>query len=338
MQGGALTNRGVDTVSYVYITEEGATLSKHGGRLIVSRNNEVVFELPLETIEAVVFIGNIQVTSQTIVELLERGVPLTWLSDRGKYFGRLEPTTKVNVEKQYAQIRLLEDANFCLELARKIVLAKVDNQIVVLRRYNRNSEKAIDQDITNIYSIRKNIFTAKTVEELMGFEGFIARCYFHALGKIVPETFSFEKRSRRPPKDAFNSMLSFAYTLVTYEIYTAINNYGLHPYFGFLHSIRNGHPALASDLLEEWRAVLVDAMVLSLVQHHEILPDDFEVGENEGVYLTREGRKTFLNAFEHKMRTNNQYLGTKMTFRDSLNYQVGALSKAITVKSAVAYE
>ena len=137
-------------MSYVYITEEGATLSKQGGRLIVSRNNEVVFELPLETIEAVVFIGNIQVTSQTIVELLERGVPLTWLSDRGKYFGRLEPTTKVNVEKQYAQIRLLEDANFCLELARKIVLAKVDNQIVVLRRYNRNSEKAIDQDITNL--------------------------------------------------------------------------------------------------------------------------------------------------------------------------------------------
>lgn len=325
-------------MAFAYITEEGATIHKRGGRFVVSRNNEVMFELPIATLENVVVIDSVQISSQAITEFLDRGIHVTWLSDTGKFFGRLEATTNVDVKKHYMQMLLCENEEFYLNLARKVVIAKVDNQALLLKRYSRNcADATLVQDINNIYAIRKNLFRATGIEEIMGHEGYIARCYFNALGKVVKPDFRFTKRSKQPPRDAFNSMLSFGYTLLMYELYTAIIQQGLHPYFGFLHSLRSGHPALASDLIEEWRAVIVDAMVLSLIEHREIHLTDFRQEENGGVYLERAGRKKFLRAFERKMRSTNQYLGDKQSFRCGITQQVGDFSKAIMHKSADMY-
>ena len=215
------------------------------------------------------------------------------------------------------------------------------NQLTLLRRYNRRADlPEVRRDIEEILALRKHIFQCETSEQLMGYEGVIAKVYFRALGRLVPEEFSFSRRSRRPPLDAFNAMLSLGYTLLMYDIYTALSNEGLHPYFGFLHALKNRHPALASDLMEEWRAVLVDSMVLALVQHHEIKPEHFAPpsDDGEGVFLTREGRGIFLHAYEKKLRTVNQYRPGKHSYRHSLAQQVGQYAQALMAQNAEIYE
>lgn len=325
-------------MSYVYITEEGARIQKKGGRFLVGRNLEILFEIPEETLEGLVLIDSVQVSSQAMVEFLQRGIPVTWISATGKFFGRLESTSHINVFKQQKQI-LMQVSPFSLEIGKHIVLAKVHNQITILRQYKRRSDSTVVEiAVHQMDLLRKVIFKATNRDELMGYEGAIARIYFGALRELVPDNFSFTGRSRQPPLDAFNTMLSFGYTLVMYEIYTAITNVGLHPYFGFLHALKNHHPALASDLMEEWRPVLIDSLVLSLVNHHEIKPEHFQRSDgSRGVFLTRDGRNIFLKAYEKKMRTMNQYIEGKQTFRKSLETQVSKYSQSLMAENAELY-
>jgi len=328
-------------MSFAYITEEGAYVKKRGGNFVIGRNEEVVMEIPEEVLEGLVLIDGVQVSSRAMIEFLRLGVPVTWISSRGAFFGRLESTRHVQVFRQEKQIQL-EDSAFYLKMGKKCVAAKTHNQLTLLRRANRSANsEVVENSIQEILKHWKHIFQAKDTSELMGYEGIIARLYFYALGSIVPENFRFEKRSRRPPKDAFNAMLSFGYTLLMYEVYTTLSNEGLHPYFGFLHSLKNHHPALASDLMEEWRAVLIDSMVLSLVNHHEILPEHFEASKSEekpGIFLTREGRGIFLHAYEKKMRTVNKYIQGKHSYRHSLGYQAAQYAQALMAENADLYE
>ncbi|MBB5335493.1 CRISPR-associated endonuclease Cas1 [Pectinatus brassicae] len=325
-------------MSFAYITEEGARIQKKGDKFVVGRNLETIMEIPAEILEGLVLIESVQVSSQAMVAFLQQGIPVTWISSMGKFFGRLESTQHVNVAKHRQQM-LMQDTSFAIELSKKIIAAKVHNQIILLRRYNRRQQSdKIRIIITNILAIRKNIITAENKEQLMGYEGIIARLYFEALGQIVPQEFTFSKRSKRPPLDAVNSMLSFGYTLVMYELYTAIENNGLHPYFGFMHALKNHHPALASDLLEEWRSVIVDSMVLGLIQHSEIKIEHFQKSEtNGGVYLTREGRNIFLRAYEKKMRTVNKYEESKKSYRYTLNKHVNIFSQALITRDTAVY-
>lgn len=326
-------------MSFAYITEKGPTISKKDGRFVVGRNHETLLEIPEETLEGLLVTDTVQLTSHAIVSLLHLGIPVTWLSSHGKYFGRLESTSHVSVFKQKQQF-LLQDQPFSLEMSRRVLLAKVHNQLTLLRRYNRDRKiPSVMIDIHNMMTMADHLKTAEDCESLMGYEGMAAKIYFSALGKIVDPTFAFEKRSKRPPLDPFNSLLSFAYTLIMYELFTAITNEGLHPYVGFLHTLKEHHPALASDLLEEWRAVLADSFVMSLVQHHEIKEEHFCRDEaNHGIYLTPEGRKIFFRAYEKKMRSINQYIDGKHSFRRSLNYQVAQYGQALMAREPKLYE
>lgn len=325
-------------MSYVYITEDGARIQKKGRKFLVGRNLEILFEIPEEMLDGLVLVGSVQVSSQAMISLLQLGVPVTWISGTGKFFGRLESTSHVHVVKQQKQI-LLQESPLFLELGKRIVLAKVQNQLTVLRQYNRRAKSAaVSNDIELISRIRKNVHKAESREKLMGYEGIIARVYFHGLGQLVPPPFAFSKRTKQPPTDPFNTMLSFGYTLLMYDMYTAISNQGLHPYFGFLHALKNHHPALASDLMEEWRPVIVDSMALSLVHHHEITAEHFQRSpEREGIYLTREGRSAFIKAYERKLHTANQYTGSKQSFRQSLETQAKCFSRAIMEEDADEY-
>ena len=329
-------------MSFVYITEDGAFIRKRGGSFIVGQNDQELMEIPEAVLDGLVIIDSVQVSSRAMVEFLRLGIPVTWLSRRGAFFGRLESTRHVNVFRQEKQV-LQRGGPFYLALAKKCIAAKIHNQLTILRRYNRYTESSDVQDgIRQIIANSRHIDTAVTNEELMGYEGIVARQYFQALGKIVPKDFAFAKRSKRPPKDPFNAMLSLGYTLLMYEVYTALSNEGLHPYFGFLHSLKNHHPALASDLMEEWRAVIVDSMVLSLVNHHEIRLDHFEKAaydeQEQGTFLTREGRAIFLRAYEKKMRTKNQYVEGVHSYRHSIAHQISQYAQALMAENADMYE
>ncbi|WP_416181868.1 CRISPR-associated endonuclease Cas1 [Acidaminococcus timonensis] len=326
-------------LSFAYVTEKGTLITHKAGRFVVSRNSEVLMEIPEETLDGLVLIDTVQVSSQAMVSFLHLGIPVTWLSTTGKFFGRLESTSHIRIFKQRQQF-LLQDSPFALEICRKTLFAKVHNQLTLLRRYNRERDiPEVKMDIRNIAMMGTRLREARSRDELMGYEGISAKIYFSALGKLITPDFHFDGRSKRPPRDPFNSMLSLAYTLILYELFTSITNEGLHPYVGFMHALREDHPALASDLLEEWRPILADSFVLSLVQHHEILLEHFyRDEENGGVFLTSEGRKIFFRAYERKMRSTNQYLQGTHSYRRSLAYQAAQYSQALMGEDASIYE
>ena len=168
----------------------------------------------------------------------------------------------VDIFKQKQQFDLIEEKDFYFKLAQKIVSAKIHNQLVLLRRYNRNikSEK-VHELINYLANTQKNIKYTSDNNELLGYEGLASRTYFSALGMLINKPFQFTKRTKQPPRDPFNTMLSMGYSILFNEILSNIIAIGLHPYIGFFHQLAKGHPALVSDLIEEWRAVIVDALL-----------------------------------------------------------------------------
>ena len=323
-------------MGWIYVTEAGAQLGLRGGRYVISRENEVVAEVPQQLVEGVTVIDAVQVSSHAIVDLLKREIPVTWLSSEGKFFGRLESTASQDMSRVKEQFIRQEDEAFCLELSRLTVFRKVYNQRAVIRSYNRRVDSAIASGIYGrIRILADKLHGAKTVDEVMGYEGSVARLYFQAISEFLPEDFRFEKRTRSPPTDPFNSMLSFGYTLLMYDFYTAITRTKLSPYIGFLHALKAGHPALASDLMEPWRAAVVDAFCLALVTHHEIDASCFiKNEENGGVYLTRVGRRIFIQAYERKMRSVNSYFNGKYSWRHTVQMECDSYRQALHEKDA----
>ena len=202
-------------MSSLYVTEAGSFIKRNGGHVVVGRNNEVLFEVPLERIEDITVFDTVSITSSLVTDFIERGIPITWLSGYGKYFGTIINTNTIDINKHKKQFDLLDNHEFRLAMSRKIIRAKVRNQLTILRRYARNLDEdiSIDTQIDNIKSVRSHIGECVRISELMGYEGIISRLYFEALGKIVPPSFSFSKRSKQPPRDEFNAMLGLGYVI-----------------------------------------------------------------------------------------------------------------------------
>ena len=318
-------------MSYLYVTENGASLSIDGGYFVVTHKDGMLHKIPKETLESVALFGNISVTTPCARAFLEKGIPVSYFSSKGAYFGRLESTGHKNIFRLKKQIYMSDSNEFSLELAKRIIKAKISNQLVVLRRYARGKNADLSAEIKMIEISAGKIEYTLSSEEIMGHEGTAAKNYFAALSKIINPDFAFKGRNRMPPRDPFNSLISLGYTLLMYEIYGEIENKGLTPYCGFLHKDHERHPTLASDLMEEWRAVIVDSVVLSLIQGNEIEKECFVTDEETGgVFLTSTGMRIFLNKYENKLRTENRYINNlSMSFRKCLWYQVNSLTKAI---------
>lgn len=300
-------------------------------------------KLPIEILEGVVLIGNANLSSGCQRELLKRGLPVTYLATNGQYYGRLESTRHVDIDRQRNQFRLGDDTNFCLTFAQKIIAAKIHNQIVVLRRCNRDAKiDTVKKCLKELEILQKKTSMVISIEQLMGYEGSCAKLYFQGLSYLINSKFSFQGRNRQPPRDPFNSLLSFGYTLLLYDIYGAIVSKGLHPYAGFMHQDRRGHPALASDLIEEWRAFVVDSLVMSLLNQEIFSVDDFiRTDETGGVYLSRAASKKFIKAYQKKMRTQIGYLEGdygKMSTRRAIYSQTNALAKTIDQNDLSLYQ
>lgn len=308
-------------MSSIYITEAGTYLHKRGGRVVIGRNNEVLSEVPLEQVEDVTLIDTVQISSALITYFLERKIPISWLSGSGKFFGSLISSNAIDMYKHKQQFDLLSENTFYFKMMQKIIVAKTHNQIVLLRRYNRKvNSLRIFKLIIKMEHVQKMIFSANSRNEIMGYEGIIARLYFKVLGMLVPEEFKFDKRTKQPPKDPFNSLLSLGYSMLFNEILANVMAIGLHPYIGLGHALSRNHPALVSDLIEDWRVVIIDSMVMSLIKRKSITADMFEQTEN-GCFLNHEAMKIFLQAYNQKLRTANKYFGNKDTYRESLKKQ-----------------
>ncbi|MEG0662403.1 MAG: CRISPR-associated endonuclease Cas1, partial [Anaerovoracaceae bacterium] len=222
-------------MSYLYVRENGAQISINGGYFVVLQKDGLERKIPKETLESISIFGNVTITSQCIKELLRRGIPVSYFSPGGQYFGRLQSTRHINVLRQKQQFACCADNMFSLKLSRGIIEAKISNQFILLERYIKEKTERINRNLVLMKRYREKVRHVENLNELIGFEGLAARTYFEIISELVDEEFKFSGRSRRPPKDPFNAMISLGYTLIMYEVYSALENKSLNPYAGFLH-------------------------------------------------------------------------------------------------------
>lgn len=328
-------------MSLLYVNEDGAQIGMDANRCTIKYKDGLKRTIPIESLEGVTILGKSQITTDCMEEFLKRGISVSYFSKGGRYFGRLQSTGHVNAVRQRKQSRLY-DTEFALELGRKILSAKVKNQSVVLRRYERSRQIKAVEEQKMLTICRNKMEQCRSIPELIGYEGQAAKYYFAGMAKCIEPEFHFSGRTRRPPMDEFNSMISLGYSILMNEVYSKIEMKGLNPYFGFIHRDAEKHPTLASDLMEEWRAVIVDATAMSMINGHEIHKDDFLFHyEEPGCYLTKNGLKLYLNKLEKKFQTEVRYLSYTeyaVSFRRAIFLQIEQLTKAIETEDASLYE
>lgn len=328
-------------MGFLYVNESGAVIGVEGNRCTVKYKGGMKKLIPIESLEGITILGQSQVTTQCLEECMARGISLSYFSKGGKYFGRLHSTGHVNTARQRKQCALY-DTDFAVQLSRKIISAKLKNQSVVLKRYEKSKNLNLLEEQKMLAICRRKVMECDSIPEIIGFEGQGAKYYFRGLAKCIDEEFVFQGRSKRPPRDEFNSMISLGYSILMNEVYDKIETKGLNPFFGFLHRDAEKHPTLASDMMEEWRAVIVDTMVMSLINGHEIHKEDFTKNLDEpGCYLTRSGLKVFLNKLERKFQTEVrylQYVDYAVSFRRAIFLQIEQLVKAIETGDTDYYE
>ncbi len=328
-------------MSLLYIYESGSKLGVREHRFCVEYADKHIREIPIESIDSITISGNAQLSTQFIKTCLNKGIAVSFFSKSGTYFGRLLSIGHVNTARQRLQCELYQ-SNFAIELAKRIIMAKIGNQIVVLRRYARSRQKDITASALEMERCRKRIAACTSLDEVMGNEGYAARVYFRGLAEIIDASFRFSGRSRRPPKDEFNSMIDLGYSVLRNILYSMIESKGMNPYFGFLHQDQEQHPTLSSDLMEEWRAILVDSTVLALINGHEIQKEHFVFEqETAACFLSKDGMRLMLSKLESKLQTKVKYLARipyPVSFRQAISLQMDALVHAMDERNASVYE
>ncbi|GAB4537445.1 MAG: CRISPR-associated endonuclease Cas1 [Anaerolineales bacterium] len=288
----------------LYLTQQLAKIRIRKGRLLVEQDGETLAHLPLGHISEVVLFGNIGLSTPAIGMLLAKGIEVVFLSEDGRFKGRLTAGLTPHVPLRKAQYRALDDPAFHLELARGLVQAKLRHQRALLQRHNRErSDPHIAASIARLQDALAELPRRSQLSSLRGHEGAAAAAYFGGLRHLFDPAWRFESRNRRPPRDPVNVLLSLGYTLLTQIASSAVQTVGLDPYAGFLHEVVYNRPALGLDLVEEFRPV-VDGIVLWTCNSGQVTPADFTPGPPERpVVLSAQGRKRFLLAFEQRLET-----------------------------------
>ncbi len=311
-------------MSVLYVTQPDAVLSKtHEAFKVALKQSDGSWEkhsVPAQTVEQVVLMGNPQMTGDALVYALELGMPVHYLSYFGKYLGSALPGYSRNGQLRLAQYAVYNDDKRRLEIVKAIVTAKIHNQYAVLYRH--------DQKENPLKSRKHLVKEQTTLDEVRGVEGLAAREYFACWSIMLKDQWSFSGRNRRPPTDAVNALLGFAYGLLQVQVTAGVHMAGLDPYIGYLHETTRGQPAMVLDLMEEFRPLIADNLILSVVSHKELKPDDFT--DNLGAYrLSEKGRKQFLQAWERKMNDEFKHptFGYRCTYRRAIELQARLLSR-----------
>ncbi len=311
-------------MSVLYVTQPEAVLSKKYEAFTVALQQEdgtwKKQSVAAQTVEQIVLLGNPQVTGDALTYALELGIPIHYLTIFGKYLGSALPGYSRNGALRLAQYALYHDTERRLDFVKAVVTAKIHNQYSVVYRH-----KIIGNPLK---SHKKLVAEQTTLDQVRGVEGLAAKDYFADWSVILKEPWSFPNRNRRPPTDPVNALLSFAYGLLRVQVTAAVHIAGLDPYIGYLHEVSRGQPAMVLDLMEEFRPLVADNLVLSVLNKGELQPQDFT--EGLGAYrLNDESRKRFLLAFERKMNDEFKHpvFDYRCTYRRSIELQARLLSR-----------
>ncbi len=313
----------------VYVQEQGAYVSKSGDCLHIKAKNEIKKVRLIDVSELTIF-GNVQISTQAIRELCERNIPICYMTYGGWFMGMTSGLASKNIELRIHQHSVYAKPSLQLAIAREIVAGKIKNSITLLRR---NHKSPPIEKINEMESFADRALTARQYDTLLGFEGIAARLYFsefHGMIKSDSTTFDFDGRNRRPPKDPINAILSFLYAVLTRQATVTVSAVGLDPYLGYLHRPKYSKPALALDLIEEFRSIICDSTCLTVVNNGEITESDM-TKTDFGVSLSAEGRKTIIKAYERRMDTSVMHplLGYRASYRRILETQARLLARHV---------
>ncbi len=317
----------------VYVQAQGMTVAKHGDLLRIRSKGETVEEVRLLDVSQLCLFGNVQVTAQALRELCEREIPVCHFSYGGRFYGITQGMAHKNVELRRAQYRLAEDAGRSTALAAAFVRAKILNCRTLLRR---NHPDAPAGALRHLALLAGKAGRARDAGTLLGLEGSAGRAYFAEFaGMLKPRgatwDFDFEGRNRRPPRDPVNALLSFAYAMLAKDLTVTLLAVGFDPYMGFFHAPRYGRPALALDLMEEFRPLIADSVVLGVINNGEIGERDF-IRRAGAAALTDAGRRRFLEAYERRMDAlvTHPVFGYRVSYRRVLEIQARLLARHVT--------
>jgi CRISPR-associated protein Cas1 len=336
-------------VPRLVLMEQGLTLGVNGETLEIERAGVRINRVRMADVDQVLLFGSIALTPAAVASLLRAGTDTVFLSARGRYRGRLLGPGGKNVQRRIGQFERFRDPQWTLDFARRVVAGKIANQRTLLLRAQREQRR---NDLADAIGAMRRAadatIHANSLDELRGLEGQSSAAYFGVFGHCLrnPE-FAFTTRSRRPPRDPMNALLSFGYTLLLTVMESALLRAGLDPMLGALHAPEYGRASLALDLIEEFRPLIVDALALRLVNRRELRREDFEefvgdpedpIGEESGgaerqpaVWLAESGRRVFFRAWGKRLRETHLYppRGQTLTFEQILRQQAYHFARVV---------
>jgi len=301
----------------LFVMTQGSYLHLERETLKLDVEKKTKLRVPMHHIGGIVLFGNVMVSPFAMHRCAEDGRSVVMLSKQGRFKARLEGPQSGNVLLRRAQHQLLDDDARSLELIRSVLAGKLQNCRAVLLRGAREAATTDNADrlklaANNLAGSLRALPMTVDVEVLRGIEGQAAREYFdafNALLRVNQDDFAMHGRNRRPPRDRINALLSFLYAMLTNECVSAIESVGLDPQVGYLHVLRPGRPALALDLMEEFRPLLADRLVLTLINRQQVQPKDFEERPGGSVQISEDARKAVVTAWQQRKQDEVQHAG-----------------------------
>ncbi len=315
----------------IYVVGQGKTVRKRGERLEVWSHEEgKISEARIREISKVCLYGGVEITTPATVELMQRGIPVLHFSHGGWFQGICLGMSHKNVELRIKQFQWAGDEERSLSIARKIVSGKIENCRILLRR---NDPTVPAEVLESLERLAGQAEGASRMQSLLGFEGAAAGVYFGRFGSMLKSSqdFSFQNRNKRPPRDPVNTVLSYLYGILTKELFSTVLAAGFDPYLGFYHQPRYGRPALALDMMEEFRPIIADSTALTLFNKEELNENDF-IKTGIGISLAPEARKKVVAGYERRMQTEviHPIFGYKVSNRRVLEVQSRLLARVLS--------
>lgn len=293
----------------LYVSTQGAYLHKEGQSVLVQVEKETKLRVPLQNLSGIVCFGNVLCSPFILGACAEHDVTVSFLTANGRFLAAVRGQVKGNVLLRREQYRWADDERHTLSVIRSVLTGKIANARSTLRRAMRDGvgdREELERAVKRLKHYLGRLESEGNIDALRGIEGEAARSYFGVFNQLVTQQkddFIFTKRSRRPPLDRINALMSFVYTIVLHDVTSALEAHGLDPCVGFLHRDRPGRPGLALDLMEEFRACLADRLVFSLINRQQIRKRDFEVSDSGSVFLSENSRKVLLTAYQKRKHT-----------------------------------
>jgi CRISPR-associated protein Cas1 len=315
----------------LYVVGQGKTVRKRGERLEVWSHEEgKISEARIREVSKVCLYGAVEITTPAMVELMQRNVPVLHFSHGGWFQGFALGMSHKNVELRIRQFQWAGDEERSLSIARKIVSGKIENCRILLRRNDPDTSAEV---LKSLERLAVQAEGASRMQSLLGFEGAAAEVYFSRFGNMLKSSqdFSFQNRNKRPPRDPMNTVLSYLYGILAKELFSTVLAAGFDPYLGFYHQPRYGRPALALDMMEEFRPIIADSAALTLFNKEELNGNDF-IKTGIGISLTPDARRKVVAGYEHRMQTEvvHPIFGYKISNRRILEVQSRLLARVLS--------